>query len=207
MMLYVPEKKATPASRRSSLGRALATAGVITTRWDIEKPVRGSVPSAALELRRSALLAYYRALPRVVRAASGDFVRYAWHDCFRPSKKASTLASAELERAAVLFNLAAVHSRIGAAAVRGVGDGRRRACDAFQRAAGVFAFLREGVVRDTAVGCASVDVSAECVGMLEKLMLAQAQECFFEKATADAKHPRLCSKIARQVRCKNLQTK
>nr|CAD1836255.1 unnamed protein product [Ananas comosus var. bracteatus] len=35
--------------------------------------------------------------------------------------------------------------------------------------------------------------------MLEKLMLAQAQECFFEKVIADAKPPGLCSKIARQV--------
>jgi hypothetical protein len=36
--------------------------------------------------------------------------------------------------------------------------------------------------------------------MLEKLMLAQAQECFFEKVIAGGKPPALCSKVARQVR-------
>ncbi|VAH16635.1 unnamed protein product [Triticum turgidum subsp. durum] len=35
--------------------------------------------------------------------------------------------------------------------------------------------------------------------MLEKLMLAQAQECFFEKVIAGGKPPALCSKVARQV--------
>jgi hypothetical protein len=36
--------------------------------------------------------------------------------------------------------------------------------------------------------------------MLEKLMLAQAQECFFEKVIGGGKPPALCSKVARQVR-------
>jgi programmed cell death 6-interacting protein len=35
--------------------------------------------------------------------------------------------------------------------------------------------------------------------MLEKLMLAQAQECFYEKVVLDQKPPSLCAKIARQV--------
>jgi programmed cell death 6-interacting protein len=30
-------------------------------------------------------------------------------------------------------------------------------------------------------------------------MLAQAQECFFEKVIGDGKPPGLCSKVARQV--------
>ena len=34
-----------------------------------------------------------------------------------------------------------------------------------------------------------VDLSLECCTMLEKLMLAQAQECFYEKATRDNKSP------------------
>lgn len=35
--------------------------------------------------------------------------------------------------------------------------------------------------------------------MLERLMLAQAQECFFEKVIGDGRPPGLCSKVARQV--------
>ena len=36
--------------------------------------------------------------------------------------------------------------------------------------------------------------------MLRKLMLAQAQRCFYEKAALEAMSPKLLSKIAAQVR-------
>ncbi|KAK9091373.1 hypothetical protein Sjap_024550 [Stephania japonica] len=39
----------------------------------------------------------------------------------------------------------------------------------------------------------------ECAGMLERLMLAQAQECFFEKVVSEGRAPGVCSKVARQV--------
>lgn len=57
-----------------------------------------------------------------------------------------------------------------------------------QEAAGCFALLRD---RDAprVDPPRPVDVSPECCTMLEKLMLAQAQECFFEKATKDNKSP------------------
>jgi programmed cell death 6-interacting protein len=60
--------------------------------------------------------------------------------------------------------------------------------------------LMHGVAaKAVAAGATTVDVSPECAGMLEKLMLAQAQECFFEKVIAGGKPPALCSKVARQV--------
>ncbi|XP_059655431.1 uncharacterized protein LOC132302551 isoform X2 [Cornus florida] len=45
----------------------------------------------------------------------------------------------------------------------------------------------------------TVDVSVECAGMLERLMLAQAQECVFENTIAKGSTPGLCAKIYRQV--------
>lgn len=101
----------------------------------------------------------------------------------------------------MLFNLGAVYSQIALAADRVTDVGIRTACGAFQSAAGAFAWLRESGVaaKAAAAGATTVDVTPDCAGMLEKLMLAQAQECFFEKVIAGGKPPSLSSKVARQV--------
>ncbi|EMS66495.1 hypothetical protein TRIUR3_25355 [Triticum urartu] len=119
----------------------------------------------------------------------------------RLTNKKVGLPSVHLEKAAVLFNLGAVYSQIALAADRTTDVGIRTACGAFQSAAGAFAWLRESGVAAKAVaaGATTVDVTPDCAAMLEKLMLAQAQECFFEKVIAGGKPPALCSKVARQV--------
>ena len=55
-----------------------------------------------------------------------------------------------------------------------------------QEAAGAFAHLRD-VASLRVEQPRPVDVSPECASMLERLCLAQAQECIFEKARADKK--------------------
>ncbi|WOL09841.1 ALG-2 interacting protein X [Canna indica] len=172
-------------------------------RLDIEKP-----PDAAASpsLRRDLLLSYYRALaviePRFPISPDRAHVHtltFTWFDAFKSNKKASQ-QSIHLEKAAVLFNLGAVYSQIALSADRTDAAGLKQACNSFQSAAGAFAYLRDhAAARASAAGGATVDLSVECAGMLEKLMLAQAQECFFEKVIADAKPPALCSKVARQV--------
>jgi programmed cell death 6-interacting protein len=168
-----------------------------------------SLPDASfLEQRRAALQAYARALalvePRFPVSPDRAHVHslsFTWYDAFKTSKKVS-LPSVHLERASVLFNLGAVYSQIALAADRVTDVGIRTACGAFQSAAGAFALLKESglAAKAVAAGATTVDVTPDCAGMLEKLMLAQAQECFFEKVIAGGKPPALCSKVARQVR-------
>ena len=55
-----------------------------------------------------------------------------------------------------------------------------------QEAAGAFAHLRD-VAALRVEQPRPVDISPECASMLERLCLAQAQECIFEKARADNK--------------------
>ncbi|KAG0476298.1 hypothetical protein HPP92_013139 [Vanilla planifolia] len=170
-------------------------------RSDIEKP-----PDPSLDSRRDLLMSYFRALaliePRFPISPDRSHVNtvtFIWYDAFKPSKKAS-LQSIHLEKSAVLFNIGAVQSQIALSADRASPAGLKLACNAFQAAAGSFAMLREAVAPKLAtVGGGTVDLSVECAGVLERLMLAQAQECFFEKVIADAKPPGLCSKVARQV--------
>ncbi|KAL0914151.1 hypothetical protein M5K25_017660 [Dendrobium thyrsiflorum] len=171
-------------------------------RSEVENP-----PDGSLERRRDHLQSYFRALclvePRFPISSDPSHINsvsFAWFDAFRPSRKAEQ-TSLHLEKAAVLFNLGAVQSQVAVAADRTLATGIKVACSSFQAAAGTFAFLKDNVSVKAVIGPggSAVDMSTECVGMLERLMLAQAQECFFEKVITDSKSPGLCSKIARQV--------
>ncbi|KAG6501821.1 hypothetical protein ZIOFF_041705 [Zingiber officinale] len=161
--------------------------------------------STSLELRRDLLISYLRALasiePRFPISPDRSHVSsltFTWFDAFRPNKKAA-LPSIHLEKAAVLFNLGAVYSQIAVAADRTSASGLKQACNALQSAAGAFSFLKDRVAAKAVAAGGTIDLSVECTVMLEKLMLAQAQECFFQKVIGDAKPPGLCSKVARQV--------
>jgi len=158
------------------------------------------------EERRDAIAAYVRALGTMDnRFPVGDdpehcSVKFGWADSFRPNK-AARAASLPFELASMLFNLGAAHSQIGLSADRSGAEGVKVACASFQAAAGCFAVLRQDVLpRAGGVkGGLTPDLSPECCALLERLMLSQAQECFFEKASRDGKSPAVCAKLAMQV--------
>ncbi|XP_078166741.1 vacuolar-sorting protein BRO1-like isoform X1 [Carex rostrata] len=161
-------------------------------RSDLEKQRNPSSSSASFHL--DLLLQYYRAICVIERRLDCvNSIPFTWQDAFRSNKK-SSLQSIDFEKAAILFNIGAVYSQIGCMTERNTEEGRKAAYVEFQKAAGVFRLLKENAV----VG-ATVDLTAECAGMLEILMLAQAQECMFDKAIADSKGVTLCSKVAKQA--------
>ncbi|KAL9306203.1 Vacuolar-sorting protein BRO1 [Arabidopsis thaliana] len=170
-------------------------------RSDIE---RVSDPSPAA--RRDLLISYYKVLclveTRFPISPDKDHVNavsFVWYDAFKQKHKA-TQQNIHLEKAAVLFNLGASYSQIGLGHDRTTVDGRRQASHAFMAAAGAFAHLRDNESIKATIGpSTTVDVSVECVGMLERLMVAQAQECVFENTIAKGSTPGVSAKIARQV--------
>ncbi|KAL6969911.1 bck1-like resistance to osmotic shock [Sarracenia purpurea var. burkii] len=170
-------------------------------RADLERAASDSLPA-----RRDLLQSYYKALcaveSRFPISADKDHVNavtFTWYDAFKNKQKASQ-QNIHLEKAAVLFNLGAVQSQIGLTFDRSSIEGRRQASHAFIAAAGAFAFLRDNESTKASMGSsATLDVSVECAGMLERLMLAQAQECVFENSIAKGSTPGVCAKISRQV--------
>ncbi|CAM8939502.1 unnamed protein product [Rhodiola kirilowii] len=156
--------------------------------------------------RRDVLQSYFKALcvmesrfPISPDKDQINTVTFTWYDAFKPKQKA-VQQSIHLEKAAVLFNLGAVHSRIGLGYDRSTVEGRKMSSHAFIAAAGAFSFLKENVASKASVGSSTtVDLAVECVGMLEKLMLAQAQECVFENTIAKGSTPGVCAKVSRQV--------
>ncbi|XP_042502178.1 vacuolar-sorting protein BRO1-like isoform X2 [Macadamia integrifolia] len=158
------------------------------------------------DVRRNLLQKYYKALcvmesrfPISPDKEHINTITFTWFDAFKNKNKASQ-QNIHLEKAAVLFNLGAVNSQIALAADRSTPSSRMQAAHSFMASAGAFAFLRDNASMKASIGQSTLDISAECAGMLERLMLAQAQECVFEKVTAEGKSPGLCSKISRQLK-------
>lgn len=162
-------------------------------------------PSA---VSRHVLLRYYaqlermaqRFLPREGGAAdtSGlQRLQFTWNDSFCPRKKSSQ-AGLAFERAAVLFNYGALESQLGVQTDRSTPDGLKAACRHFMLAAGAFSVVKDELVEQT-LGARTPDMSAEGLGLLTTLMLAQAQACFYEKAIKDQMKDAIKAKLVHQA--------
>uniref|UniRef100_H3CBS1 Rhophilin Rho GTPase binding protein 1 n=1 Tax=Tetraodon nigroviridis TaxID=99883 RepID=H3CBS1_TETNG len=95
------------------------------------------------------------------------------------------------EKGSVLFNIGALHTQMGARQDRSGAEGIDKAVDAFQRAAvGGFHYLRENFSN-----APSLDMSGPSLCMLVRLMVAQVQECVFERLTLTTADTRFTSQL------------
>lgn len=101
---------------------------------------------------------------------------FTWYDSFTGVPVCQQNVS--LEKASILFNMAALYSQIGTRSDRHTQSGLEDAITALQKSAGVLNYLKE-----TFTHTPSYDMSPAMLNMLIKMMLAQAQECVFEKIT------------------------
>eukprot|EP00249_Psilotum_nudum_P017974 c26581_g1_i1 orf=67-2718(+) len=213
VMLAVHEKKTVSVDLYKPLRQYIAFHFSERQAQDVEEDLqtvqqmRNEVEKASdsLESRRDLLQRYFRALcvmesrfPISNEKEHVNTLSFVWYDAFKVSKK-GTQQNIHFEKAAILFNLGAVQSQLALLADRSTAAGLKQACNCFQAAAGAFAFLRDNISMKAGGSSSTLDISVECAGMLERLMLAQAQECFFEKVISDLKPPSLCAKVARQV--------
>lgn len=195
-MLSVPEKKTAAAElfRDRHFFGAASFSDIRDARAAVAVPNPQAQPPAS---RRALLFRYHRLLfsARDDPCAFDETLCFTWHDAFRPHLKHAA-ASLRFEKAALVFNVGAAASRIAAAVSRATEEGVRAACGEFQRAAGAFRAVGEMMEEEEAT---TVDMGSQASAMLERLMLAQAQECCFERALAAGKSPPVCSKVARQA--------
>ncbi|XP_048087923.1 rhophilin-2 isoform X1 [Alosa alosa] len=99
---------------------------------------------------------------------------FTWYDTFTGVPVCQQNVS--LERASVLFNMAALYTQIATRCNRQTNTGLHEAITAFQRATGVLHHLKE-----TFTHTPSYDMSPAMLSMLMRMMLAQIQECVYEK--------------------------
>ena len=177
-----------------------------------------STEQSAAETTRL-LLRYYRVLA-AMRTRFGAVVEdaeawatFAWSDAVRPSEKKAARPELNHEMACVLFNLAAALSYSATVEDRATPAGLRAACQAFQYAAGALDLLAAlpggggGGGEEGAAGAAAppappgtADLHPRSVAGWRSMMLAQAQQCFYQKACADRLKPSVVAKLAQQAR-------
>ncbi|XP_029606446.1 rhophilin-1 isoform X1 [Salmo trutta] len=115
-------------------------------------------------------------------------VHFHWYDSL--TGVPSCQRALAFEKGSVLFNVGALYTQIGARQDRSAAAGIDRAIDAFQRAAGAFNFLKENFSN-----APSLDMSSPSLCMLVRLMIAQVQECVFERVTLTTQDTHFTSQL------------
>lgn len=102
------------------------------------------------------------------------------------------------ELANVLYNLAALYSQLAFSTNRNSSDGLKTASQYSSAAAGVLTFLRTEIVPDMR-STPPEDMDEVTLESLEQLCLAQAQECFWQKAVKDKMKDATIARLAAKV--------
>ncbi|KAJ6494794.1 BRO1-like domain-containing protein [Mycena vitilis] len=151
--------------------------------------------------RVNAALSYHAQLLSVLTKLPTDIqLEISYAPVFAPTSLPITLRNIAFERAAVLFNLAALYSQLAASEDRSTADGIKRAIPNYQQAAGTLSYLRTSALPKLVFAPDDeelpLDLSDSFVHGLEWLMLAQAQECWWQNAKLNNYKNPLLAKLA-----------
>ncbi|XP_054620232.1 programmed cell death 6-interacting protein isoform X2 [Dunckerocampus dactyliophorus] len=153
------------------------------------------------------LLRYYDQLcavePKFPFSENQLCLTFTWKDAFDKGSLFGgsvklALASLGYEKTCVLFNAAALASQIASEQNLDNDEGLKNAAKYYQLASGAF-----GHIKDTVLSALNreptMDIAPETVGTLSIIMLAQAQEVFFLKATTDRMKDAVIAKLSNQA--------
>jgi len=104
----------------------------------------------------------------------------------------------KFELANILYNLAALYSQLAVSANRSATEGLRAAANYFCQAAGVISYIQKDILPELR-GTPPEDMDPATLECLEQLMLAQGQECFWQKAAMDKYKDASIAKLAARV--------
>ncbi|KAI0635957.1 BRO1-domain-containing protein [Trametes polyzona] len=176
-------------------------------RWDIGhwEKLRAEATSGGIHIDRvGVLLSYHAQLVFILTKFPADIgLEIPYAPAFNSSALPETLKNLVYERAAVLFNLAALYSQLGSAEDRSTPHGLKQAIKFYQNAAGTLNYLHEHVLpqlhASTSPDDPPVEIGNAFIKSLEYLMLAQAQECVWQRAVMDNYKNGLIAKLAAKV--------
>nr|XP_006635761.1 PREDICTED: programmed cell death 6-interacting protein isoform X1 [Lepisosteus oculatus] len=153
------------------------------------------------------LLRYYDQLcaiePKFPFSENQLCLTFTWKDAFDKGSLFGgsvklALASLGYEKSCVLFNIGALASQIASEQNLDNDEGLKAAAKFYQLASGAFSHIKDTVLsalnREP-----TMDISPDTVGTLSHIMLAQAQEVFFLKATSDKMKDAIIAKLANQA--------
>ncbi|KAH8821259.1 BRO1-like domain-containing protein [Xylogone sp. PMI_703] len=104
----------------------------------------------------------------------------------------------KFEIANVIFNLAALYSQLAVSMNRSTTEGLKAAVNYFCASAGVISHLKSAIIPELRTAPPE-DMDVATLESVEQLMLAQAQECFWQKAVMDRYKDASIAKLAAKV--------
>lgn len=126
-------------------------------------------------------------------------VEFPWYPALGyNTSRPITRNNLRFELANVTFNIAAMYSQLAMSSNRSTPDGLKTAANNFCLAAGVLSHLRDTVLPELRT-TPPEDMDTMTLECLEKLMLAQGQECFWQKAVKDGLKDATIAKLAARV--------
>lgn len=114
------------------------------------------------------------------------------------AQKSVSQNNLRFELANIVFNLAALYSQLVSSLNRTSADGLREACNYFGRGAGAIAYLRDEIIPEMR-SSPPEDMDNITLDCLERLFLAQAQECYWAKAVMDGLRDASIARLAAQL--------
>ncbi|KAI0034549.1 BRO1-domain-containing protein [Vararia minispora EC-137] len=152
----------------------------------------------------TALLQYHAQLVFILTKLPADIgLAVSFDPTFATSPNPVTLHNLQYERCATLFNLAAKYSQLAGVEDRSRPDGVKQANAYYQYAAGTFSYLIQSALPKLRPTVADDELPADLaegfIKVLEWLMLAQAQECVWQRAVLDHHSNGVIAKLAAQV--------
>ncbi|KAH3074367.1 hypothetical protein KXW78_005350 [Aspergillus fumigatus] len=126
-------------------------------------------------------------------------VEFPWYPAFGfNTTRPISQNNLRFELANILFNLAALYSQLAFSVNRTTSDGLKQACNYFCQSAGVLLHLRADILPDLRTSPPE-DMDEMTLQSLEQLLLAQAQECFWQKAVKDGLKDASIARLAAKV--------
>ncbi len=122
-------------------------------------------------------------------------VPFTYVDSLKNIVERHTSTNITFEQAGIIFNFAARLSREAVERKPTPNTGLQEACVLFREASGVFEYLSTADSLRSALSL-QPDISPAATSFLSKLMLAQAQACFFEKAAGAQSPPNIVATLA-----------
>jgi programmed cell death 6-interacting protein len=128
-------------------------------------------------------------------------VDFAWYTALSyggHKERPESQNNLKFELANVLYNLAALYSQLALATNRSHTEGLRTASNYFCAGAGVLQHLNDDVIPEMrSTPPEGIDTST--IKSLQLLLLAQGQECFWQKAVMDGLRDSIIAKLAAKV--------
>lgn len=121
-----------------------------------------------------------------------ELLNFAWKDIYSGSTWHTS--NIRYEMASTLYNVAALHSKLGVEEERVDPESMKLACTHFQCAAWAF-----GEIKNQFGLLLRNDLSAELMIFMQQICFAQAQECILEKSLADNRKAAIIAKVTAQV--------